>query len=661
LTKIKDKLQVDTPRIGVFVCHCGENIAGKVDVKEVAEWAKNLPNVEYSDDYMFMCSKQGIELVKQAIENHGLNRTIVASCSVEQHWSTFARAVEEMGLNPHMHSQINIREFDSWVTHDEREATEKAKRSIAAGVMNAALKEPIAKERLDVVKKVMVIGAGVAGLRASMDLVELGIPVVLVEKEPSIGGHMTMLNKTFPTDECPMCTVSPLLNGVANHPDIEVLTLAEVSNFKGSVGDFEVEVTLQPRYVEDNCTSCGRCTEVCPVEFPNEWDMGFGIRKAIYKPFPQALPSMYSVDKKHCIDCGSCQVVCPVNAVNFQMSKKKETYHVGAIIVATGYEQYDPTEIVPYHYSHPNIITQLEVERMLSPTTLTKGKIMRPSDGKVPKSVVIVQCVGSRNEQVGNAYCTGVCCMFGLKNAGIIKEHLPDTDVYMCYIDIRTPGLHYEEYYRKAQQKGIIFIRGRPSELLPNKDGTITVSVEDTLLGQPCEIDADMVILSAGMIAPKGFGKLGGKLGLLRAKEGFAKEYHIKMGPMKSSKEGIFLAGTIQGPRDITQTVAHAGAAASAAAQLLVKGFLEKQLNTAVVDQNLCVKCQACMTTCTAGAITLDENGYALVNDAACKSCGTCVGACPTGAIQIRNFRDSQLGQEVEGILMANRLAGVVE
>jgi heterodisulfide reductase subunit A len=661
LTKSKDKAPEERPRIGVFVCHCGENIAGKVDVKGLAEWAKRLPNVEYSEDYMFMCSKQGIELVKDAIKEHDLNRTVVASCSVEQHWPTFAQAVEEMGLNPHMHSQINIREFVSWVTEDEDEATEKAKRAVAAGVKNAALKEPIAKEKLEVVKKVMVIGAGVAGLRASMDLVELGIPVVLVEKEPSIGGHMTMLNKTFPTDECPMCTVSPLLNGVANHPDVEILTLAEVTNVEGSVGKFEVEVTVQPRYVEDNCTSCGRCTEVCPVEFPNEWDMGFGIRKAIYKPFPQALPSTFSVDKKHCIDCGSCQIVCPVNAVNFKMEKKVVTHQVGAIIVAAGYEQYDPSEIVPYHYSHPDIITQLELERMLSPTTLTKGRIMRPSDGKVPKSVVVVQCVGSRNDQVGNAYCTGVCCMFGLKNAGIIKEHLPDTEVYMCYIDMRTPGLHYEEYYKKAQEKGIMFIRGRPSELMPTKDGTVTVTVEDTLLGQPCEIEADMVVLSAGMIAPKGFGKLGGKLGLLRAKEGFAKEYHIKMGPMKSSREGVFLAGTIQGPRDITQTVAHAGAAASAAAQLLVKGFLEKRLDTAIVDPSLCVKCQACITTCGVGAISLDGDGYAVVSDAACKSCGTCVGACPTGAIQIRNFRDSQLSEEVEGLLRADQLAGVSE
>ncbi len=646
----------------MFVCHCGENIAGKLDVEEVAEFAAGLPNVEFSTDNLFMCSKQGVELLKEAVRRHKLNRTVVASCSVEQHWPTFARAVEEMGLNPHMHEQVNIREWVSWVTNDWDNATEKAKSAVAAGVKMAALKEPIETQKLDVVKKVMVIGAGVAGLRAAMDLAELGIPVVLVEKEPSIGGHMTMLNKTFPTDECPMCTLSPLLNGVANHPDIEILTLSEVSKVEGSVGNFVVEVTTKPRYVHDNCTSCGRCSEVCPVEFPNEWDMGFGMRKAIYKPYPQAIPSTFTRDKKHCIECGLCEIVCPVQAVDFSMKKEKREFNVGAIVVATGYEQYDPVEITAYHYDHPNIITQLELERMLAPTTLTKGKILRPSDGKVPESVVIIQCVGSRNDQVGNAYCTGVCCMYALKNAGIIKEHLPNTDVYICYIDIRAPGLYYEEYYKKAQEKGIIFIRGRPSNIEPDPyEEKLTVFVEDTFTGEPVEIEADMVILSAGMIAPKGFGKLGGKLGLLRAKEGFAKEYHIKMGPMRSSREGVLLAGTIQGPRDITKTVAHAGAAASAAAQILVKGFLEKRLDTAIVDKDLCIKCLACSTVCNPGAIDVDVDGYAFVNDTACKSCGTCAGACPTGAIQIRNFRDAQLKEEVIGLLEYNRLVGAAQ
>jgi heterodisulfide reductase subunit A len=649
-------------RIGVFICHCGENIAGKVDVEKLTDLARKMPHVAYATNNMFMCSKQGTEMIKEKIHELGLTGTVVASCSYQQHWKTFAEAVAEAGLNPHRHTQVNIREFVSWVTEDPEKATEKAVRYLSGGVAIAALKEPVETQRISITKRVMVIGGGVAGLRAAMDCAELGVPVILVEKEPSIGGHMAMLNKTFPTDECPMCTVSPLLNGVMNHPNIQVLTNSEVTGKTGSFGNFEVEVTTSARYVKESCTSCGRCADVCPVEVPNEFDQGFGVRKAIYKPFPQALPQIYTVNKKHCISCGQCQIVCPVGAVDMDMNKKTtQTFTVGSIIVAIGYDEYNPKEITSYHSEHPNIITQLQFERLLAPTTLRKGHIMRPSDGKVPRTVVVVQCVGSRNEQVGNEYCTGVCCMFGIKNAGIVKEHLPDTDVYLCYIDIRTPGLYYEEYYKRAQKKGIHFIRGRPAELNPQADGSIQVIVEDTLRSTPMEINADMVILSAGMNATSGVGKLGSLLGVLRTKEGFIREFHIKMGPVRASKDGVFLAGTIQGPKDITQTVAHAGGAASAATQPLVRGYLEKRMDTATIDQEECIKCLACITVCGSGAIQImDETGYPTVIDAACQSCGACVPACPTSAVQIRNFRERQIEAEVQAVLNSSQLGGEV-
>jgi len=656
------KKESDEARLGVFVCHCGENIAGKLDVTDVAEYAKGLPGVVHSEDYIFMCSKQGLELLQKAVKEHNLTGTVVASCSHEQHWKTFAEAIEEEGLNPHKHCQVNIREFCSWVTEDYDEATAKAKRFVAAGVARGGLKEEVGTERIPVTKKAMVIGAGVAGLRASMDLADLGIPVVLVEKAETIGGHMAKLNKTFPTDECPMCTVSPLLNGVMNHPNIEVLTLSEVTGREGTIGNFEMEVTTKARYVHDNCTSCGECSEVCPVEVPNEWDKGHGIRKAIYKPFPQALPSIFTLNKKFCIDCGQCKLVCPVDAIDFDMKKKtKQTFKVGSIILAAGYDEFNPNEITQYHSEHPNVVTQLEFERLLAPNTLHKGRILRPSDGTVPKSVVVVQCVGSRNEQVGNEYCTGVCCMYGLKNSGIIKEHLPDTEVYFCYVDIRTPGLYYDEYSQGRQQKGIHFIRGRPAQLIPEPDGGVTVLVEDTLNCRPMEIKADMVILSAGMSAPSSLGKLGSNLGILRTKEGFAKDFHIKMGPVRSSKDGIFLAGAIQGPKDITQSVAQAGGAASAAAQPLVKGYIEKRMDTAVIDKEDCINCLACITSCAAGAIQPNGAEAPEVVDAACQSCGVCVPACPVGAIQIRNFRETQIGAELKQLLATADSGGVAK
>ena len=488
-------------------------------------------------------------------------------------------------------------------------------------------------------------------MRASFDLAELGIPVYLVEKESTIGGHMTRLNKTFPTNECPQCSISPLTNGVANHPLVELYTNAQVKEVGGSMGNYEIEIEIKPRYVKDNCTSCGECAENCPVEVPSEWDKGMSMRNAIYKAYPQAIPATYIRDKESCINCNTCINICPVEAVDFSMETETKTFTVGSIVVAAGYEEYDPSEIEAYHYGqegYENIITQLQLERMLGPTSITNSEVLRPSDGKIPKHVVIIQCVGSRNEQVGNKYCTGVCCKFATKNAGIIKDNYPDTEVTICYIDIRTPGLNFEEYYMDAQQKGVRFIRGRPSEVVrdPNT-GELTVIVEDTLSQTPMQLKADMVVLSAAMVPPQGIGPLGSKLKILRSKEGFFKEFHIKMNPTLSSKGGIFLAGTIQGPKDISETVAHAGSAAALAAQPLVKGYIEKEMLVPKIDYDLCMDCGMCITACNPAAISWNAEGRPEVNDIACRSCGMCMPACPTAAIQLVNFSDDQLLDEI--------------
>ena len=642
----------EEPKIGVYVCHCGHNIAGTVDVAKVAEYAGTLPNVVEAKHYMFMCSKPGVQLIKDDIEEKGINRTVVASCSKKQHGRTFAKTIEEMGLNKHLHQQVNIREFCSWVHQKDKEkASEKAMKLIEAGVNRARKLEKVETKRIPTTKAALVIGAGIAGLRASFDLAELGIPVYLVEKESTIGGHMTRLNKTFPTNECPQCSISPLTNGVANHPLVELYTNAQVKEVGGSMGNYEIEIEIKPRYVKDNCTSCGECAENCPVEVPSEWDKGMSMRNAIYKAYPQAIPATYIRDKESCINCNTCINICPVEAVDFSMETETKTFTVGSIVVAAGYEEYDPSEIEPYHYGqegYENIITQLQLERMLGPTSITNSEVLRPSDGKIPKHVVIIQCVGSRNEQVGNKYCTGVCCKFATKNAGIIKDNYPDTEVTICYIDIRTPGLNFEEYYMDAQQKGVRFIRGRPSEVVrdPNT-GELTVIVEDTLSQTPMQLKADMVVLSAAMVPPQGIGPLGSKLKILRSKEGFFKEFHIKMNPTLSSKGGIFLAGTIQGPKDISETVAHAGSAAALAAQPLVKGYIEKEMLVPKIDYDLCMDCGMCITACNPAAISWNAEGRPEVNDIACRSCGMCMPACPTAAIQLVNFSDDQLLDEI--------------
>jgi heterodisulfide reductase subunit A len=645
----------EEPRIGVFVCHCGHNIAGAVDVAEVADYAKNLPNVVKAEHYMFMCSKPGVQMVKDSIRENGVNRTVVASCSKNQHGRTFARAIAEEGINKHKHQQVNVREYCSWVHQkDEEKATAKALRLVEAGVNRARKLEDVETRRVSTTKAALVIGAGIAGLRSANDLAELGIPVFLVERNSTIGGHMTQLNKTFPTLECPQCSISPLTNGVANHPLIELYTNAQIKSIEGSLGNFEVEIEIKPRYVKDNCTSCGECSLHCPVEVPSEWDKGMSMRNAIYKAYPQAIPATFVRDKKSCIECNTCINVCPVQAVDFSMQPETKTVKVGSIVVAVGYDEYDPTEIEPYHYGqdgYEDVITQLKLERMMSPTSLTNSEVLRLSDGKLPKSIVMIQCVGSRNEQVGNKYCTGVCCKFAIKNARIVKEMYPDTDVTICYIDVRTPGLNFEEMYQSAQEVGVRFIRGRPSEIVKDPmTGDLKVIVEDTLSMTPLQLNADIVVLSAAMVPPEGIGPLGSKLKVLRSKEGFLKEFHIKMNPTLSSKGGIFLAGTIQGPKDISETVAHAGSAAALAAAPLVKGYIEKEMLVPSIDYDLCINCGMCKTICAPAAIDIDENGRPTVNEIACRSCGMCMPSCPTKAIQLINFADDQLYDEIVAV-----------
>ncbi|MHA1235287.1 MAG: 4Fe-4S dicluster domain-containing protein [Promethearchaeota archaeon] len=642
----------EEPRIGVFVCHCGHNIAGTVDVAKVADYARTLPNVIKSEHYMFMCSKPGVQMLKDSIKELGVNRTVVASCSKNQHGKTFAKAIAEEGINKHKHQQVNVREYCSWVhKKDEAKATAKALRLVEAGVNRARKLDDVETRRISTTKAALVIGAGIAGLRSANDLAELGIPVFLVEKNSTIGGHMTQLNKTFPTLECPQCSISPLTNGVANHPLIELYTNAQIRKIDGSLGNFEVEIEIKPRYVKDNCTSCGECSLHCPVEVSSEWDKGMSMRNAIYKAYPQAIPATYVRDKKVCIECNTCINICPVQAIDFSMQPETKTVKVGSIVVAAGYSEYDPTEIEPYHYKqdgYEDVITQLMLERMLSPTSLTNSEVLRPSDGKLPKSIVMIQCVGSRNDQVGNQYCTGVCCKFAIKNARIVKEMYPDSDVTICYIDIRTPGLNFEEMYKSTQEVGVRFIRGRPSEIMKDPiNGELKVIVEDTLSMTPLELNADMVILSAAMVPPEGIGPLGSKLKVLRSKEGFLKEFHIKMNPTLSSKGGIFLAGAIQGPKDISETVAHAGSAAALAAAPLVKGYIEREMLVPSIDYDLCVNCGICKTICAPAAIDIDENGRPTVNKIACRSCGMCMPSCPMAAIQLINFSDEQLYDEI--------------
>ncbi len=648
----------EEPRIGVFVCHCGTNIAGVVDVKEVAEYAKTLPNVVYATDYVYMCSDPGQELIKQAIKEHNLNRIVVAACSPRLHELTFRRTVSEAGLNPFLFEQANIREQNSWVHMDNpEEATRKAKDLVRMAVAKARLLEPLEPKEVPVEPAVLVIGGGIAGIQASLDLANKGIRVYLVEKEPSIGGNMIRLDKTFPTLDCSACILTPKMVDVSRHPNITLYAYSEVVEVDGYIGNFDVKILKKPRYVrEDRCTGCGKCAEVCPVTVPNEFDLGLGPRKAIYIPFPQAVPAVYTIDMDHCIKCGLCVKACgELEAIDFDQKPEEVNVKVGTIIVATGFELFDARQKPEYGYGiYQNVITSLQFERLVNASGPTGGQIVRPSDGKPPKSVAILLCVGSR-DQKALPYCSRICCMYSLKHAHQIKEKIPDAEVYILYMDIRSFGKGYEEFYNRVQHEGVKLIRGRASEIWEDPETkNLIVRAEDTFLGKPVELEVEMVILATGVIPNPATEPIRKALFITQSPDGFLLEAHPKLNPMSTTVDGIYLAGMCQGPKDIPDTVAQASAAASAASIPILQGKIVIEPIVANVDENLCGGCGICESVCPYGAVTVEEVGgkrKARVNEAKCKGCGSCGAACPSGAITVLHFKDDQILAQVDALL----------
>lgn len=637
----------EEPRIGVYVCHCGINIAGVIDVEDVAKYASKLKNVVVSKDYKYMCSDPGQEMIKEDIKEHNLNRIVVAACSPRMHEPTFRTACQEAGLNPYLFEMANIREHSSWVHMREPEkATEKAKDQIRMAVAKARLLEPLEKPKVKVEKSALVIGGGIAGIQASLDLADQGFKVYLVEKTPSIGGKMAQLDKTFPTMDCSACILTPKMVDVARHPNIELLTYSEVKEVDGYIGNFKVKVEKHPRFVrESDCTGCGLCADACPIEVPNEFDLGLGTRKAIYVPFPQAVPLIYTIDKENCVGCGMCQNVCDPDAIDFEQKPEIIELQVGTIIVATGFEIFDATKKEEYGYGvYDNVINGLEFERLINASGPTGGKLLRPSDGKEPKSIGFIQCVGSRDETVGNNYCSRVCCMYAIKNARLYKEKHPEAEIYIFYMDIRAFGKGYEEFYKAAQEEyGIKFIRGRPGEVIEDPETkNLIVRVEDTLLGEPLEVDLELVVLSVGMEPPKDAEKIQRLLRISRGTDGFFLEAHPKLRPIDTLTDGVYLAGAVQGPKDIPDSVAQGSAAAARAAIPMAKGEVEVEPIVARVDTEKCIGCRICERVCDFGAIEVAER-KAHVNEALCKGCGACAGACPTGAMQIKHFKDEQI------------------
>ena len=660
-------------RIGVFVCHCGTNIAGTVDVKAVAEALKTEPGVVFSTDYQYMCSQAGQDIIKNAIAEHKLTGIVVCSCSPRMHETTFRKTAAAAGLNPYMVEIANIREQCSWVHKEMEVGTEKAIILGKAAVAKVNLNTPLIPGESPVTKRALVIGGGIAGIQTALDIADAGFPVDIVETKPTIGGKMAQLDKTFPTLDCAACILTPKMVDVAQNEKIRIFSYSEVTEVKGFVGSFDVTIKRRARYVkEDVCTGCGLCTEKCPQKkVPNEFNLGMDNRRAIYIPFAQAVPKVATIDPNYCTmlktgKCGVCSKVCTVGAIDYKAQDEYVQEKYGAIVVATGFNPISMEKFDEYAYSQSkDVITSLEFERLTNAAGPTQGKLLRPSDGEHPHTIVFVQCVGSRCEscaEKGKEYCSKICCMYTAKHAMLTRDKYPDTDVYVFYIDVRTPGKNFDEFYRRAvEEYGVHYIKGMVGKVSP-EGKKLKVQASDLIAGKQLHIDADLVVLAAAIEPDKSARPLATMLTASMDTNDFFTEAHPKLRPVESPTAGVFLSGACQGPKDIPETVSQAGAAASKVIGLLCKDKLTGNPCVAHSNEWMCNGCSTCEKVCPYGAITYIDKEFrmpdrttkvrrvASVNEAVCQGCGACTVACMSGAMDLKGFLNKQIMAEVDAI-----------
>ena len=659
-------------RIGVFVCHCGTNIAATVDVKKVAETLGHEPGVVFSTEYQYMCSQSGQDLIKNAIHEHKLTGVVVCSCSPRMHEQTFRKTCASAGLNGYMVEIANIREQCSWIHKDKEEATEKAVILGRAAIAKVHLNAPLTAGESPVTKRALVIGGGIAGIQTALDIDDAGFEVDIVEKKPTIGGKMTQIDKTFPTLDCAACILTPKMVEAAQNEKIKIYAYSEVEAVKGFVGNFHVTIRKKARYVkEDVCTGCGLCTEKCPQKkVPNDFNLGLDTRRAIYIPFAQAVPKIATIDADYCTmlktgKCGVCSKVCTAGAIDYKQQDTLVEQEYGAIVVATGFNPIKLDKFDEFAYSQsPDVVSSLEFERLMNAAGPTGGTLLRPSDGTHPKTLVFVQCVGSRCDgaEKGKPYCSKICCMYTAKHAMLCREKYPDTDVYVFYIDVRTPGKNFDEFYRRAvEEYGVHYIKGMVGKVVP-ENGKLKVQASDLIGGRQLHIDADMVVLAAAIEPDETARPLATMLTASMDTNDFFTEAHPKLRPVESPTAGIFLSGACQGPKDIPETVAQAGAAASKVIGLLAKDHLTCNPCVAQPDEMMCNGCSNCEKVCPYGAITYIDKEFrgpnrttllrrvAQVNPAVCQGCGACTVACMSGAMDLKGFSNKQIMAEVDAI-----------
>ena len=659
-------------KIGVFVCWCGSNIAATVDVQAVSDALAKEPGVVFSTNYQYMCSQAGQDMIQEKIKEYGLTGVVVCSCSPRMHEATFRKTCEKAGLNPYMVEIANIREQCSWIHKDKATGTEKAIILGRAAIAKVHLNAPLTAGTSPVTKRALVIGGGIAGIQTALDIAEAGFPVDIVEKKPTIGGKMTQIDKTFPTLDCAACILTPKMVDAAQNENINIISYAEVESVKGFVGNFHVTIRKKARFVDETkCTGCGLCTEKCPQKkVPNEFNLGLDNRRAIYIPFAQAVPKVATIDPNYCTmlktgKCGVCSKVCTAGAIDYTQKDELIEQEYGAIVAATGFEPISMEKFDEFAYSQsPDVVTSLEFERLMNAAGPTGGTLLRPSDGTHPHTLVFVQCVGSRCDggEKGKPYCSKICCMYTAKHAMLTREKYPDTDVYVFYIDVRTPGKNFDEFYRRAvEDYGVHYIKGMVGKVVP-ENGKLKVQASDLLGGQQLHIDADMVVLAAAIEPDKSARPLATMLTASMDTNDFFTEAHPKLRPVESPTAGVFLSGACQGPKDIPETVAQAGAAASKVIGLLVKDHLTCNPCVASSNELMCNGCSACEKVCPYGAISYIDKEFrgpnrttlvrrvAQVNPAVCQGCGACTVACPSGAMDLAGFSNAQIMSEVDAI-----------
>ncbi len=635
---------------GVFLCRCDGNISISVDVDQLAKHFSRTYTVE-TDQHL--CSLQGQQKIKNSIQKNGLQGVVVAACSPNNHRNTFRKCLSDADLNPYLLELANIREQCSWVTESQKSATRKARDLINSSIQRLQYAEPLSEFRVGVTNAALVVGGGIAGITAALSLAKNGIKTYLIERQPSIGGNTVRIGKVFSphkmVEDCSMCSLSPLMNEVHEHPKIELLTNAEVTSVIGTAGRFTVDIKIKPRSVNERCTSCGECAKVCPVEVADWWNANTVKRGAIYKPFPQAVPDKYVIDIENCIKCGKCAKACKSNAIELDAEPSLRKVNVGAIVLATGHDGFDPSLRPEFGYGRfKDVITQLELARIVGVNGPTNGELLRPSDGTKPSKIVMIQCVGSRDEKPnGLRYCSSVCCMVALKHANYISDYSPGTQITVLYTDIRTPGI-YENYYRHVQDKGVRFIRGRASEV-KQKAGKLYVSVEDTLRSRCVELDADLVVLSTGITPSKGTIELAQRLGIELSEELFVKEKHPKLEGASTNVKGIYVCGTAQGPKDITYSVLQADAASLEVLSLVGQENLSIDPLSAFVKDS-CSGCGVCVRHCKNNAIKIVDRA-AIIDPMLCTGGGSCVHACPMDALDLHDSTEAQLEASIRGML----------